>query len=260
MARLLISNEWYEQVSGPSIYENDFERLIVRYASDLFPDYHVVEFKALVQSENGGAKADLALIHKEYRHWWVVEIEMAHHSLGGHVLPQVTTLHSARYGSAEVDYLCTHSGELDLASTRDMIKGAQPQVLVIVDRPVLAWMPDLSALGIPLMVVEVFRSDRNEHALHISGEYPTAQAEFLSICEPDRMLPRLLTVHSPAQLGVVPGAQLEIEIDGATTEWKRIDVADKVWLSPLRSNPLTSLRGPVRLIRLENGRLSIEGH
>jgi hypothetical protein len=42
-------------------------------------------------SEYGSKKPDLALIDRDYRAWWVVEVELAHHSLHHHVLPETTS-------------------------------------------------------------------------------------------------------------------------------------------------------------------------
>ena len=94
MARFLLGDEWFDQLSSTALYESEYERLLLSNARALFPDYHVVEFKPIIQSEYGTAKPDLALVDRDLRLWWVVEVELAHHSLKGHVLPQVEILTS----------------------------------------------------------------------------------------------------------------------------------------------------------------------
>ena len=88
MARLLIDDEWYEAIDGRSWYEQDFESVVGAHATALFPGCHVVPFKIAVESGYGRKIPDLALVDTDYREWSVVEIEMAHHSLHGHVIPQ----------------------------------------------------------------------------------------------------------------------------------------------------------------------------
>src|ERR1051326_3116272 len=98
MARLLIGKEWYEGVSSTAYWEAEFENVLLRRADVLFPEYFMVEFKTEVQGDSDIGKPDFALIEKKYRIWWVVEVELAHHSFAGHVLPQVDTFASGRYG------------------------------------------------------------------------------------------------------------------------------------------------------------------
>jgi hypothetical protein len=143
-----------------------------------------------VHSPRGTAKADLALIEREYRKWWVVEVELAHHPLGAHVLPQVDKLANANYGSDVAEYLAAHVAALDLTSLQHMLKGAQPQVLVIANRYVPSWVEPLSAYGALLSVVEVFRSDRNVHVLRVNGDYPEPPGDILSVIRPDPAMPR----------------------------------------------------------------------
>jgi hypothetical protein len=102
MARILKDGEWYEPVAPTAVYEAEYQAIIVAQARHLFPDYAVVKFDTIVESERGNGKADLALIDRRYRFWWVVEIELSTHSLGGHVLPQVQILSLRRARGQEI--------------------------------------------------------------------------------------------------------------------------------------------------------------
>ena len=227
-------------------------------ARALFPDYHVVEFKPIIQSEYGNARPDLALVARDLRLWWVVEVELAHHSLKGHVLPQVEILTSGHYGASEADLLARSIPELDSQTSSDLVKGAQPRVLVVVNQARPGWLEAVARLGASLMIAEIFRSGRNAHAIRANGTYPTIAGDFVSECTLDRSLPGLLVVQSPARLDTPQGAPLEIEIAGTITEWVRFDVQDKVWLKPHGGDPLEGRRGPFRLSRNEDSRLVLE--
>lgn len=64
-------------------------------------------------------------------------------------------------------------------------------------------------------------------------------------------------MDSPAGLGISPGDKIEIEFEGGTTEWERIDSKDTVWLSPIKRNPLDYI-DDYHLVRDESGALHFE--
>lgn len=238
MARILASGEWYEPIAPGSMYEDNFEQLILGQASYLFPQYDVVPFKSLVASESETARPDLALVERQYRDWWVVEVEMGYHSLFGHVLPQIRTLAGAAYGEREADSLCAEAVILERSAVRDMMKGAQPRVLVIVNEQKPDWAQALDRYGARLVTVEVFRSDRNRYLFSTSGQMPTHTGNVVSRCYLEPGLPRLLAVESPGGLRILPHAHVTLWYDGQVTQWERIDTRDKVWLNPIAKNPL----------------------
>ena len=241
--RLLVNGEWFEAVSSWGQFERDFERLLFNQAGAIFPEHYTVPFKVPVETEHDRKIPDLALIDRSYRQWWVVEVEMGHHSLAGHVLPQVEVFARGKYGNEHGRYLLEQSNELDPDSVRDMIKGSQPGVLVVVNQEVPSWIEPIHHVGGLLTIVQIFRSSRNQHILRVNGDLITeTSAELVSVCRLDPFMPRLLQVDSPASLGVAAGERLKILFGEGTTEWARIDSADRVWLNPIGNNPLSSGR------------------
>ena len=85
MPRLLFGHEWFDSISSGSYWEAEYENIINNYSEVLLPGYFFVAFKTLIQSEFDARKPDYALIDHQYREWWVVEFELAHHPLK-HVL------------------------------------------------------------------------------------------------------------------------------------------------------------------------------
>ena len=256
MARLLIDDEWYEAIDGRSWYERDFEAVIEAHATSLFPGCHILPFKIAVESEHDRKIPDLALIDHEYRQWSVIEVEMAHHSLNNHVLPQVEVFSRGAYGEAHVDYLARQSPDLDRVALLDMVKGAQPRVVVVVNEDVPAWTQPIRNVGGEVLVVEVFRSLRNRHSFRVIGEYAVAMlAEVVTACRADSMLPNLVVVDSPAGLGVDHGERIEIAFNDRLTEWERMDVSDSVWLRPVKRSPL-ALGEEYEIRRTQSGRLA----
>ncbi len=239
--RLLGDTEWFEPLSSEGQYEADFEGIVTSRAGVLFPEYFALPFKKAVHSEHDSRVPDLALIEKGYRSWWVVEIEMAHHSLYGHVLPQVQTFANGKYETEHIEYLVSRSKALDASAATDMVKGSQPGVLVIVNKDCPSWIEPIRRHGGLLAVVEVFRSGRNQYILRVNGETPAPTvSKLVSTCRLDPLLPRLLQIDSPAALGVGVGGSVSIGLGHGLTDWQRVDASRSVWLLPLGRNPLVA--------------------
>ena len=243
-----------ESLSSFALLEADYERLLLSHGADLFPEMRLVPFKKPVSFAGEVRQPDLALIDRSYRSWFVVEVELAHHSLEGLVLPQVEVFFRATYGSEDALYLASKSEDLSLPQLEAMMRGAQPQVLVIVNTLCPDWIVPLARFDALLTVVEVFRSGQNRHILRLNGEQPRSVGNRLSLCHFDPTFPRFLTVQSPAQLPT-GNDPLGIDFDGAMTWWRRVDLHDRVWLSPVGS-PLPDNVGTLEILRHDDGRMA----
>lgn len=254
--RLLSNQDWFEPVASEGQYESDFENLVVTRAAWLFPDHHVVPFKIHVESEEGRKIPDLALVDRRYRRWWVVEVEMAHHSLSHHVIPQVEIFARGKYGQQHCDYMVEKCTWLDKSALADMIKGAQPRVLVVVNQSVPDWIEPIRRLDGLVAIVEVFRSEKNQHILRVDGDYPVGdQDDVVTSCRLDTGFLRLLRVDSPAMLGIANGEKVHIRFEGRLTDWSRMDSSDRVWLNPSQRNPLAANQDYI-IIREADGHLA----
>jgi len=237
MARMLLGDEWFDELASTSLYEAEFEAIILQEAARVFPEFHPVPFKCIVLSDEGDAKADFALIHKSYRSWWVVEVEMGHHSLDRHVLPQVRRLSRAAYSDTEAQYLCDHAPFLDRSRIKEMIKGQQPRVLVVVNVPVPGWREHLQAFGAVLASFQVFRSQFNRYLYRLNGDLPSENSEIITTCRCWE-IHRFLKIDSPAQLEIKRGETVTLHHETGALEWERVDIADAVLLHARRDHPL----------------------
>jgi hypothetical protein len=238
MARILINQEWYDEVAPAALYETEIENIVMQQAPLIFPDYYLIPFKKLVFDDFEGGKADFALIEKTYRDWWVVEVEMSDHHLYNHVIPQVRTLSNAIYGITIAEYFCSQSSELNLQSLRDMLKGSQPKVLVIINTSKPEWITPLERYNAKIMVFEMFRSSQGRHIFRLNGSYPHADLETVSDCYFDHQIPNFLIIKSPAKLGISSGEKVTIRYKNWVSEWQRLDSKEMVWLFPVEANPL----------------------
>lgn len=222
MASILRGGEIFDEISPSSLYEKEFEEILTQNAPALFPGYIFIPFKVEVATEDARAKPDFVLLEEELRGWWIGEVELGNHGLKSHVLPQISILSRAYYGTSEVERLYEHADlPWDRDRLADLAKGTQPRVLVIVNTPKPNWIEPLRRHDASLCVVEIFRSEKNEHVLRLDGERPTRPSSMVSKARMNSLLGTMLEIANPAGLGVEPGEKVVIEIDGARTEWKR---------------------------------------
>jgi hypothetical protein len=255
MARLLLRDEWFEPLSLHAQYETEFERILLAYAVQLFPTWHLVRFKADVRSDEGVKRPDLALIDRDYRRWWVVEAEMARHDFNSHVLPQARVLAYGKYDNSHVAALLRAAPQLDAERVAAMVRGEQPRVWVVVDHPRPDWERPLQAIGAALGVIEIFRSDTNQHSFRLNGEQPRPPTTDKIKCQRDPLVLRLWTVSAPALLPMGDGETMDIYMEGGGQpfRWMRRDTANAVYLSCTSGNPLQPYTS-VSLMKLEDGR------
>jgi hypothetical protein len=239
MGRILVNDEWYEQLADTALYEVEYERIVGTQAPSLFPQFRVVHFKCTVVSEDGDSKQpDLALISYDYRDWWVVEVELAHHDFEGHVLPQVRTLARGVYSDVHAAHLCGKNPSLDSERVIAMIKGKQPKVLVVLNSPKPEWIPRLRPFDASVVVFEVFRSERNRYVYRLNGERPKLPQDVITKTRFHPAVPRFLLVDSPGALDVRAQEDVSILFRDRVTRWRRVDMSDAVWLAPLGPNVL----------------------
>lgn len=253
MAKLLVDGEFFDSVNSDSIYEGDFEALLLSHADLLYPDFHLLPFKGLVQSEYGSGRPDLALVDKRYRCWWVVEVELSSHSLRNHVEVQVSVFSTAKYGAEAAAELCKDQ-RVEPAAISEMLKGSQPRVFVIVNQPRPDWVATLAKWNAIVGVAELFRSRRNRTILRINGSQPTVPVNELTRCRVDSLMQNFLKVDSPAALLHLQALPLiPITFEGSVAEWKFLRSSENVWLIPNGRYPLPPKQRVYKLVSDEQG-------
>ncbi len=235
MPRLLIEGQRFEALSSNALYEGQYTRLLLQHADVLFPGLLAIDFTPIVVHDSVGKRPDLALIEPGYGRWWVVEVELAHHSLERHVAPQVAVLARASYGSDEAEWILQRNPTLDGYALRQMMRGAQPRILVIVNTSRPEWTARLRP-DAEVMVVEPFRSDLNRLIFRQNGAELTIGSSVLSFCRVDPILRRMLIVESPGAIADLGTDPFMIEYQGAISSWRQIQSKDRVWLAPERGS------------------------
>lgn len=246
----------YEESASGSLLEREYEDMVAANAPILFPGLVLVPFKISVESEYGIRKPDFALIDRNYRKWWVVEVELAHHPFHGHVLPQVQVLATASYGDLQSQYLAAQNPTLDPQRLSSMMLGAQPQVLVVVNEACPRWEPDLRALDVLLLTVSLFRSDLNDYVLLVGGEQPEVSSNILTKCRRSQLIPRLWQVDAPGALPLTVGETADFVYRGRSMTWRRLDTGDTVFLAPEGASDALGVEATLmELVVIDGGRI-----
>ena len=114
--------------------EAEFEAQVIRVAKQLMPGYMVASWKPLIRDwHDHGAKPDLAMVSRDLDSWYVVEVELASHSISGHIAPQLETLGNGVYDSSLLPHLQRSFPSEDIESLRRMVR-REPGLLCIVDQ------------------------------------------------------------------------------------------------------------------------------
>lgn len=201
MSRAKYNNDWFYRLSDDAHLEVEFERLIEANSELLIDDAIVVPFKQTVCADGlPDRRPDLALVDRQYRFWWVIEVEIATHSLGGHVLPQVQTFVEGRYGRDHAAALNRASERLDHDKLLAMMAGDQPEVVVIANRHLDSWETSIKNEGAHFCVMNVYRSENNRDIFIFDGGLPRRRAECLTEIVPSRSIPSMFRIKSPGSL------------------------------------------------------------
>jgi hypothetical protein len=259
--RLICHGEFLEPVAGSTFFEADYEAKILAQKDTLFGGWYAADFKCPVLvrgSTHGHRKPDLALIHHDFREWWVIEVEIATHDLHGHVLEQVEAFTFGEYGADHASYLADRLPELDRGRLRTLVTSVQPGVLVIVNEDVEGWKEVLGARGGRLCVVQPHRDKFGHYGYLVSGFLPAASFSLVSTCRRAGWSPRVIEISNPAALPLPHGAQVAIRAATGTCEWKHVLTGDSSYLMPVGpGDPLPVSVRDFELHRDEDGQLSI---
>jgi hypothetical protein len=196
--------------------ESDFEALVIDYLKCLQPRYYCVTWKPSLNCRDGRVrKPDAVFVRDDFKHWALVEVELARHSFDGHVYPQVADLAYADVNREVLADLRTSQANFRCADAERMFETIPPDLLVIADqREVLTggWLPLRQLPGVQLAAMEFFRNDDD-------GEY-------LSQWLGDDLLPsatetwecRLnsfgLTLEGPTDSGIGTPSRVSVQFRG----------------------------------------------
>lgn len=256
--RMLLTGECHPdnifRLVDPTTYvEGDFEAEVVKALSCLMPEYHCGVFAGAFVLEGERRVADLALVHKSLSHWFVVEVELAGHSLEHHVLPQVRCF---RYGDPEdscVTSLIRAFGNLTRSQASDLLSYIPRYVAVVGNLPDSTWMTKLSAVDTQYLTVSVYQDSNGRTAHEVEGRlFVRAQSlGFARFSAIDNCL------RIPRGCGLPVGSIQIVDQYGNSAGWTVRDDSGLLWIQKDRGPALISHDSYVQIIRNFEGRISL---
>lgn len=241
----------FDLVDPTAFLEADFEAEVVKALTCLESNYWCGVFAGTFVLEGERRSADLALIHKSLSHWFVVEVELAGHSLEHHVLPQVRCF---RYGEPEqscVTSLIHAFSAITPDQASALLSYVPRHVAVIGNLPNQKWTTALRALDAQHLTLSIYRTRNGRSAYEVEGRL-VARTESLGFARYSA-IDACLRIQKGCGLHV--GQVQILDQFGTPATWTIREQTGALWISKDRGPALLSHECYVQLIRSWDGRI-----
>jgi hypothetical protein len=166
----------YELCDSSGVKEIEFQELVIRLLSRLYPESLVFPFHPNVRFEDAGWTPDLAIVDRQHRFWFIIEVEISTHHLEKHVLPQVTAFSEGVYGEDATKQLSNAVG-ISRARARTLLSVIPRDVVVVSNRSDEHWTKKLASVGVQMISIGTYRNVTTGQAAHkIDGELIPSQS------------------------------------------------------------------------------------
>lgn len=232
--------------------ESEFESWVVKGLMCMFPNYQCIIFTGGFRRDGVLHRPDLALVARDFSHWFIIEVELASHSFTEHVLPQVC---SFRYGEPDLGCaraLATPLG-IDESQARTLLERVPYGVAVVLNRENSEWEVALRAHDIQMLVVSVYESSTGVEAIEINGRLEVIR-ESLGFGQYIASV-RALRFGVPIRLS--EGRVQIRDLYGSTAWWRVIKEMGDTWISRESGVPELPDQRTIQLIATGDGYLSM---
>jgi hypothetical protein len=231
--------------------EPEFETHVVIALGEAYPNHHCVLFGGRFEYEGRFHCPDLALVAADFSHWFVIEVELFHHSFDGHVFPQVSAF---RYGTPQQDCQVSLAKGLgiDLSRAATLIAKVPRSVAVIVNAHHQRWRYALEAHSIQYVVMTVYGSNGSGYGIEMDGDLrATIESLGFGVYSATDSLIRL-----PRVAALADGPLQIVGPEGALGEWKvqRDDI--NAWVIKVKGVADIPDQARIQLVKAD-GRVSI---
>ena len=247
----------FASVESNSWSENYFSTVIQNFAEAIFPFHFCFPFEVDMYYLGDKVRPDLILIEKEYRDWWLVEVELERHSWLAHIQVQIDKILNAEISKNHINKLSMHGDKLDLKRLEKLMTTVRHKTLVIVDSEPKSWMEELQSTEARLMTVQVYRNAQNEHIIRCDTDLPKTGSPIISYLQPSRegLLPGWLEIESAHRLSA-PQGKVVIECENMFFECSLREFGGKSYLIPPSKFRFVPLNPSNRLVLLEEDLVS----
>ncbi len=246
------SQNLFQISEAGSTGETAFELIVAKAFICMYPNYLCFPFGGTFRFEGSLYRPDMALVAKDFSHWFVVEVELTSHSLEGHVIPQVRAF---RYGEPQSDCVSVLAKALnkDRGQISTMLLTVPRSVVVVANKRHQEWESALKYLGVQLLAVSTFRSTRGLEAVQVDGRLIAFQEHlgFGTYSATDQ------AIRLPKEVVMPDGDIMLDDFYGTGSIWTVRRDNLHVWLSKKEGVPDLVHGRFVQLIKQYGGRFSI---
>lgn len=247
------SENIFDLVDPTQYLESDFEAEVVKALGCLLPEYLCGVFAGAFVLEGERRVSDLALIHKSLSHWFVIEVELAGHSLEHHVLPQVRCF---RYGEAEVSCVTSLTRGFPMLSRSDaegLLRYVPRHVAVVGNIYDPSWEAALAVIDTQYATVCVYkgRGGRTAHEVHGSISARSESLGFAQYSATDNCL------RIAKACGLSSGTVQFIDQFGNLGDWSVQEKSGVLWIQKATGPALIAHESYVQIVRGYDGRLAL---
>lgn len=243
----------FHLVDPTEFSEIDFEAEVVKALTCLLPAYFCGVFAGNFVLDGERKSADLALIHKSMSHWFVVEVELASHSLEHHVIPQVRCFRFGEPESSCITSLCRGFSGITRAQAEQLLSKVPRCVAVVSNIYDQVWHPALRALDVQFLTVAIFKDYVGRTAHEVHGQLTVLReslgfAQFSAIDNSLRL---------PRSSGLALGALRVEDQFGSAGIWTAREDGGSIWLTKDRGAALIQNGTYVQIVKTIDGRICL---
>ncbi len=241
------NQKWFKELSPSSFFnESDLESTVQTYLSKHLINCFVLRGKIrVINNETNKVNIpDLIIVDKEYKEWYVVEVELSNHDLS-HIKSQIDTFTKGIYDKSHANYLFQqNTDELDLDELNKMILRFPPKVFVIVNDFNCDWIDVFNQYDCKVGIFQIYYDRDQNRAYRFQGYFPLMKHDF-GTCKFIPGLPTMIALNEKDFLdgiGIQPNEEIIAQYNGKISKWKRIDDRNSVYLECLSNTiPLDPL-------------------
>lgn len=233
--------------------EVEFEYAVAKALACIYSRYFCIVFSGTFIHEGRGFRPDLALIARDFSHWFIIEVELTTHSFKDHVLPQVRAF---RYGDPQKDCIDILTRELKIDSKHivTFLTNIPSTVAVIANKRDPHWESSLAAHDIQFLAVSVFQSPAGALAVEVDGSLHARRESlgFGTYSATDRSLRFTKNIRLPS------GRVQFDDPSGGLSWWTVAQSGDATWATKELGTPDIPHNALVQIIRTFDGRLLLQ--
>ena len=232
--------------------EPDFEYKVAKALMCVYPDYKCIVFNGGFRFYDAVSRPDLALIAKDYSHWFIIEVELISHSLNRHVLPQIRAF---QYGTPEPDCVTVLARETGLpeSQVRTFLNVVPRSVAVIANKRSRDWEIALDSHQVQYLAVSAYKSSNGVEAIEIDGRL-SVQKEHLGY---GTFFTTARSLRFPKTVNLPDGEVMIDDVQGVSAIWFISRDTQYAWITRRIGTPDLQNEATIQLIREHGGRISI---